>query len=480
MKKNRTLARRARVSRHLPVRRDAGGKRHTILTVFHVLIAFVLVGLILIHLGEGTDAGAASGSGDRRPDIDGGRPVIGVGVKEVSSATDSRVDGYVAKADYEKLKREVETLKSQMQRLLEAAPARPESKPAASEPATPKSKPAVAETKREKKPVTSAPPPSKKRVGRSDQEQFAAKKGDRRKEAEEAKRELDQFLRAQKLLFKPGEVQLEFGANYAHDTAVGSFANKIRFRSASANFLMRYGLAEDLEFNFAVPLVYTEVERDAGVLGQIRVGSTETTATTTVFPPTRQAGVGLGDIDWALRYAAIHEKGAIPEVTLNVHAKSDTGDADRFLGTGFWNVGTGVSLVKTIDPVVFFGSLGYTWTLEEEDVDLGMSISGDVDPGDQILYSIGMGFSLNDRVSFSMAMAGAAIRRSEVNGREISGSGLDINSLQFTTTVQLAKRVYVEPVVGFGLTDDAADFIVGINVPFGLEGRFPLPFFHDL
>ena len=119
-KNNRTLARRARVSRHLPVRRDAGGKRHTILTVFHVLIAFVLVSLISTHLGKESDAGAAFGSGDRRPDIDGGRPVIGVGVKEVSLATDSRVDGYVPKTEYEKLKREVETLKGHMQRLLEA------------------------------------------------------------------------------------------------------------------------------------------------------------------------------------------------------------------------------------------------------------------------------------------------------------------------------------------------------------------------
>jgi hypothetical protein len=129
-------------------------------------------------------------------------------------------------------------------------------------------------------------------------------------------------------------------------------------------------------------------------------------------------------------------------------------------------VGTGVSLVKTIDPVVFFGSLGYTWTLEQ----------GDADPGDQIPYSIGMGFSLNDRVSVSMAMAGAAIRRTEIDGNEIGGSGLDINSLQFTTTVQMAKRVYVEPFVGFGLTDESPDFLVGINVPVGLEGRFPLPF----
>ncbi|MGH8562853.1 MAG: preprotein translocase subunit SecG [Gammaproteobacteria bacterium] len=439
-KNNRTVARRARGSRHLPVRRD-GGRRHTILTVFHVFIAFVFVGLILIHLGKGTDAGAAFGSGDRTPDIDGGRPVIGVGVKQVSSATDSRMDGYVPKTDYETLKREVETLKSQMQRLAAAA--------------TPQSKSAAAETQGQKKPVASAPPPSKESVGRSDQEEFEVANGDRRKEAEEAKRELDQFLRAQKLLFKPGEIQLEFGAFYAKEAETSQISPGFPVfisRFAQANVLMRYGLAEDLEFNFGVPLAYTEQEIDSRPFASSF---------------TRKTGVGFGDISWAFRYAAIHEDRGLPEVTLNANVKADTGDEDRGLGTGHWNVGTGVSLVKTIDPVVFFGSLGYTSTLAQ----------GDVDPGDQIPYSIGMGFSLNDRVSLSMTMAGAAIRRTEINGNEIGGSGLDINSLQFMTTVQLAKRMYVEPFVGFGLTDEAPDFLVGINVPVGLEGRFPLPFF---
>ena len=374
-KNNKTLARRTRVSRHLPVRRDAGGKRHTILTVFHVLIAFVLVGLILIHLGKGTDAGAAFGSGDRRPDIDGGKPVIGVGVEEVSSATDSRVDGYVPKTEYEKLKREVEneklkrevenerlrreveTLKGHMQRLLAAA-------------ATPESKPSAAETKEEKQPVASAPPSSQERVGRSEREEFEAEKGDRRKEAEEAKRELDQFLRAQKLLFKPGEVQLEFGASYAHEAEtrqVSPSAPVFISRSASANFLMRYGLAEDLEFNFAVPLVYTELERDTRPFTFTEIGEENTPLPSF----TRETGVGLGDVNWALRYAAIHEARGLPEVTLNVNAKSDTGDEDRGLGTGDWNVGTGVSLVKTIDPVVLFGSLGYTWTLGTLELEAG-------------------------------------------------------------------------------------------------------------
>ncbi|MGH8659020.1 MAG: transporter [Gammaproteobacteria bacterium] len=460
MKKNRTRSRRERVSRHVLGCRDRGRKKRAILPIVHVVIAFALVGLIVIQRGKEADAGAAPGIERRMPVVN-----------KVSYATDDRGNGYLAKTEYEKLKREVETLKSQMQRLLEAASPAP--KPATeAAPVTPASKPAAAEAKGQKKPVPSAPPPSKERVAPADPEEFAAEKGDRREEAEEAKRELDQFLRAQKLLFKPGEVQLEFGAFYANDTEtnrVNPLGPVFVIRSASANFLMRYGLAEDLEFDLAVPLVYTQLERDIRPFSQIQVG-------TTLFPSfTREADVGLGDISGGLRYAALHEKGALPEVTLNVNAKSDTGDADRGLGTGQWNVGTGVSLVKTIDPVVLFGSLGYTWTLGTLELQ-----GGDIDAGDQIPYSIGMGFSLNDRVSFSMAMDGAAIRRTETNGREISGSGLDINSLQFSTTVQLAKRVYVEPVVGFGLTDDAPDFLVGINIPFGLEGRFPLPFLRNL
>ena len=90
-------------------------------------------------------------------------PVIGLGVNGLSYATDSRVDDYVPKSEYEKLKREVETLKGQMQRLLEAAPATPESKSAA------------AEAQGEKKPVTG----SKESVGRSDQQEFEAARGPR-------------------------------------------------------------------------------------------------------------------------------------------------------------------------------------------------------------------------------------------------------------------------------------------------------------
>lgn len=149
------------------------------------------------------------------------------------------------------------------------------------------------------------------------------------------------------------------------------------------------------------------------------------------------------------------------------NAKSTTGDEGRNLGTGHWNVGTTVTLVKTMDPVVFFGSLGYTATLED----------AGVNPGDEIPYSAGLGFSLNDRVSFSTTLSGRAVRRTSGPDPEQLGSGsADVNLLQFATTVQLMPGLFIEPFAAFGLTEESPDFIGGINVPYQIPGRFPLPF----
>ena len=106
--------------------------------------------------------------------------------------------------------------------------------------------------------------------------------------------------------------------------------------------------------------------------------------------------------------------------------------------------------------MVFFGRLGYTYTLERKGRD----------PGDEISYSIGMGFSLNDRVSFNMQAIGSYVGRTERDGKDIPESSLEIFSLQFGVTVLVTRRLFVEPVVNFGLTDDATDVVVGVNIPF--------------
>jgi hypothetical protein len=86
------------------------------------------------------------------------------------------------------------------------------------------------------------------------------------------------------------------------------------------------------------------------------------------------------------------------------------------------------------------------------------------DPADQFSYLFGTGFSLTDRVSVSTRVSGVAGGRAQVNGRPIAGTTLDAISMQFAVTTRLTRRLYVEPFVSAGLTNDATDAIVGVTL----------------
>jgi hypothetical protein len=271
---------------------------------------------------------------------------------------------------------------------------------------------------------------------------------DSQKEAEEARRAMEVFLREQLVLSRRGELSLEVDTFYSTGTrnqfvrSDGSVAFIERTnQTVSTTIIPRYGIIDGLELDLAIPFGYAKQEIDFGV----------TRSSTDDF--------GLGDIAGSLRYQLWSEFGARPALILELEGKSRTRSAP-LLGTDNWNVGGAVTLVKTIDPVVFFGRLGYTATLEREGRD----------PGDQIRYQLGMGFSLNDRVSFKMQVDGAAVGRAKLNGREISGSSLNIIGLLFAVTTRATRYLFVEPIVSVGLTDDTPDVVAGFDLVYQFWG----------
>ena len=261
--------------------------------------------------------------------------------------------------------------------------------------------------------------------------------------AEEARRALDLFLRQERIIFRPGEFAFELGMFYRTDTdnellSVGALrtAGKITNRAGFATLTARVGLLRDLQFDVTLPIGAAKQEVDVGA---VRL---------------RTDDEGLGDVTGRLRYGLLAERGARPDVILDVTATSGTTSVQTLLGSGFWRVGGGVSLVKTLDPVVFFGRLGYTAVLERDGRD----------PADQFSYLFGAGFSLTDRVSVSTRVSGIAGGRTEVTGRAIPGTSLDALSMQFAVTTRLTRRLYVEPFVSTGLTEDATDAVVGVSL----------------
>ena len=377
-----------------------------------------------------------------------------VSTKESQRENCDTKDIYVSKDEYEKLKREVNALRDQIhsQRTGYVSPEQEDSLNSSS---------------------------VEKGEGLQTEDNFDVAEGNRQVEAEASRRELDTFLRGKKVLFKRGELALEYHLGYSEDIThnicldadfgdsycpEGSvIAPKFINHSIDTSLLMRYGLTDHLELDLTIPYSYIEQKQD------FRPFKVPTSLR-------RTENSGMGDIGLAIRYTAWTESGNIPNITLSMNAKSTTGKESSLsqdggnqspgLGTGFWNVGAGISLVKTIDPVVFFGLLGYTTTLEKNGIE----------PGDQIPYSFGTGFSMNDKVSFSTSLSGNAVRRTKFNGREIAGSSKNINTLQLGFTVQLSKRLFIEPYVGFGLNEEASDFVLGFNLPYRFERLFPLPF----
>ncbi len=396
------------------------------------------------------------------------------------------MDEYVPKKDYVKLEQEVGTLKAQMQLLLE--------KLALTEhDLTKEQKPKAKEAESQK--VKMAAKNNEGEADKTEQEKNTSEPT-REEEAEEAKRGLDTFLRGKKVMYRPGELEVELGLSYGQGTTVNTFGflpnsnqfnttTKLTTRSVDGSFKLRYGIVDDLEFDLTVPYGYFEQNNDnqpfntkpkpectTGQVSSEIAQCTEPGSPSEVIktsPVSHENAVGVGDVSGTLSYNVMSESGNIPTVTLSLSGQAPTGNYNRGLGAGFWSVGGSMSLVKTIDPVVFFGSFGYAAAFEERGVD----------PSDTISYSLGAGYSMNDRVSFSTSLSGSITGRTEENGIKRPGSSMDAHSLSFSSTIQLSKRLSIEPYVGFGLTEDASDFSVGVRFPYRFEHLHSLPFFSD-
>lgn len=271
--------------------------------------------------------------------------------------------------------------------------------------------------------------------------------GDREKEAEELKRLQDFYLRNQSVFIKKGEYIVEFTTFYSTDKrqeflpiAPGlSTLIDTRRRFFDATLFGRAGILTDgLELDVFVPfLVHADQEIE------LTTGRSASSST------------GIGDVGAALRYQIWYERGARPGLIIDIVGKSRSG-GDSLRGTGNANIGAGMTLLKSIDPVVFFGRLGYTETLSH----------GDLNQGNIFEYSAGMGFALNDRVAFNMQLIGSLISKSKLQGQTIDGSSLEITTLQFSTTILITKKLFIEPILAIGMTEDAFDSTIGIRIPY--------------
>jgi hypothetical protein len=136
------------------------------------------------------------------------------------------------------------------------------------------------------------------------------------------------------------------------------------------------------------------------------------------------------------------------------------------LGQGFWSFNAGLTFIRTLDPVVFFSSVGYVFRTDATYDDQHVT----VDPGDLVFYRFGMGYAINPKVTVTSAFSGNYISEVGINGVGVNGSDREPMQLRLAATIAKGKKTdgckkvkYVEPYVTFGLTKSAPDCMFGTS-----------------
>ncbi|HAX91485.1 MAG TPA: hypothetical protein DCY07_04665 [Rhodospirillaceae bacterium] len=245
---------------------------------------------------------------------------------------------------------------------------------------------------------------------------------------------------------------------------------------------LRLGLTDRWEADVRVPYVY---RNDT---------TSETNTTTNTTDRTTLEGNGLGDIDGGMSYQLNNGKEGWPFLVANMRYKTNNADgpfdvpydaesvATRLpTGTGFHSVEGSLTAIKVSDPAVLFANMGYVSNLSRDiDKTFGDTHVMEVDPGDAINISGGMGFSINPETSFTLGYKHSYVfETTQTNERVSTGVITDTESDTASVGALLVGASYrFNPItslnfnVEVGATREAPDVRVGLRVPVRLGSLF--------
>lgn len=244
------------------------------------------------------------------------------------------------------------------------------------------------------------------------------------------------------------------------------------------------GLSDRLFVDASLPILSRTSNFQSGGAGGSAAGLVERTV----------HGTGIGDASIGLSYRLMAETVDMPDVVLNGRVKFPTGRhpfgiefvevegsegnlqiPERLsFGTGVYGASLGFSMLKTLDPMIVFGSATYFHHFKREfdDIDeIPDNQPGSVKLGDAVQYGAGLAFALNDKSSISMSYTQRIVERTRLTPldqatREIVGSQANVALVNFGATFSLGENIALVTNVGVGLTDDSPDMAVSVRIPY--------------
>lgn len=261
---------------------------------------------------------------------------------------------------------------------------------------------------------------------------------------------------------------------------------EVQRRVFTPSVTARYGITDRWEVNVRVPFVHR----------------TDTTTTSPVFNQnqvqpliTSTSGSNLGDIEFGTSYQINAGQDGWPFFVANLRFKTVTGrspfdvpifattDADGTFrqglerelptGSGFYSVEPGFTVIFPTDPVVFFANARYIINLGRTQ-NVANPANGQrtpvrLNPGDGIGLSIGMGFAINERASFSLGYEHTFVLPSSQAGVRLQGSSYDSGSFNLGFTYRVSDSVSVNTAVSVGTSSTTPDVRFILRVPVRLN-----------
>lgn len=205
-------------------------------------------------------------------------------------------------------------------------------------------------------------------------------------------------------------------------------------RALTESLTAKYGITNRLEIDARVPYV-SRKDRISGVAID--------DATTTIRD---LEGSGLGDVEMGLHYQ-LNDGVKLPYTIANMRVKAPTGtgpfdvarnpdngiETELATGSGFWTIEPSLTFILSSDPASIYANVGYQYNsstspnvlITESQPFTSRLLK--FDPGDAIRTSIGVGLSLNERLSMNFGYDQSFFLRSK-------------NQFEITTRPQLFQE----------------------------------------
>jgi hypothetical protein len=245
----------------------------------------------------------------------------------------------------------------------------------------------------------------------------------------------------------------------------------------------RYGLTDRFSVEATVPYVFRDTRFVSGGAG----GASNTVS------EVHLRSNGVGDASIAAYYQWVKESARWPDIVTSLRVRAPTGrdpfglkliqpdtgndnlnvPEDLPTGTGLWSATANVSALRTYDPVILFGNLGFTWNRSDEFDDISPVLNqvapARVSLGNTVLLSGGVAIALNDRsaVSFSVAGAFSAATHTKAPGQaeqlRVPGSSSNSTTLNIGASYALPSGWTLNGQLAAGLTPDAPNFVFALR-----------------